>query len=81
MSNFTFGLNVFKSRLLLFRQNASAGGKGLIRNEIRYYKVILFIKMIPGNGLKILLFELQEFQVAMLYLSVLSSLWMLMRSV
>ena len=29
MSNFTFGLNVFKSRLLLLRQNASAGEKGL----------------------------------------------------
>ena len=28
MSNFTFGHNVFKSRLLLLRQNASAGGKG-----------------------------------------------------
>ena len=29
MSNFAFGHNVFKSRLLLLRQNASAGGKGL----------------------------------------------------
>ena len=29
MSNFTFGHNVFNSRLLLLRQNASAGGKGL----------------------------------------------------
>ena len=27
MSNFTFGHNVFKSRLLLLRQNASAGGE------------------------------------------------------
>ena len=30
MSNFTFGHNVFKSRLLHLRQNTSAGGKGLI---------------------------------------------------
>ena len=29
MSNFTFGHNVFKSRLLLLRRNASARGKGL----------------------------------------------------
>ena len=29
MSNFTFGHIVFKSRLLLLRQIASAGGKGL----------------------------------------------------
>ena len=29
MRYFTFALNVFKSRLLLFHQNASAGGKGL----------------------------------------------------
>ena len=28
MSNFTFGHNVFKSCLLILRQNASAGGKG-----------------------------------------------------
>ena len=30
MSNFTFGHNVVKSRLLLLRQNAYAGGKQLI---------------------------------------------------
>ena len=30
MSNFTFGLNIFKSCLLLLRQNASAGGKIVI---------------------------------------------------
>ena len=29
VSNFTFGHSVFKSRLLLLLQNASAGGKGL----------------------------------------------------
>ena len=29
MSNFTFGHKVFKNRLLLLCQNASAGGKGL----------------------------------------------------
>ena len=28
MSNLAFGHTVFKSRLLLLRQNASAGGKG-----------------------------------------------------
>ena len=33
MSNFTFGQNVFKSRLLILRQNASAGGKGLIHHS------------------------------------------------
>ena len=34
MSNFTFGRNVFKSRLLLLRQNASAVGKGLTSDGI-----------------------------------------------
>ena len=34
MSNFTFGHIVFKSRLLLLRQNVSVGGKGVI-----YYKI------------------------------------------
>ena len=34
MSNFTFGHNVFKSCQLLFRQNASAGGKGLILSRL-----------------------------------------------
>ena len=33
MRNFIFGHNVFKSRLLLLRQNASAGGKGLIYSK------------------------------------------------
>ena len=33
MSNFTFGHNVFKSRLLLLSQNVSAGGNGL--NHLR----------------------------------------------
>ena len=31
LSNFTFGHNVFKSRLLLLGQNASAGGKELMK--------------------------------------------------
>ena len=33
MSNFPFGHNVFKSCLLLLRQNASAGGTGLKRRR------------------------------------------------
>ena len=33
MSNSSFGHNVFKSRLLLLRQNASAGGKGLNKSR------------------------------------------------
>ena len=33
-SNFIFGYNVFKSHLLLLLQNASAGGKGLIKKTI-----------------------------------------------
>ena len=37
ISNFTFGHNVFKSRLLLLRQNASAGGRGLNNQNIQYY--------------------------------------------
>ena len=37
MSNFTFGHNVFKSRLLLLRRNASAGGNGLLTPfKLRY---------------------------------------------
>ena len=34
ISNFTFGHNVFKSRLLLMRQNASAGGKGVAAEKL-----------------------------------------------
>ena len=42
MSNFTFGHNVFESRLLLFRQNASARGKGLM-NDISFNNVLIFV--------------------------------------
>ena len=45
MSNFTFGHIVFKSRLLLLRQNASAAGKWLrafIRRQ-RLYKLVLTV--------------------------------------
>ena len=42
MSNFTFDHNVFKSRLLLLRQNASAGGKGLKDIDIKPI-IILFL--------------------------------------
>ena len=35
MSNLTFGHNVFKSRLLLLFQNASAGGKGLTLSNLQ----------------------------------------------
>ena len=35
MSNFAFGHNVFKNRLLLLRQNASTGGKGLIHGSVK----------------------------------------------
>ena len=34
MSNFTFGYNVFKSRLLLLRHNATAGGKELMEKNM-----------------------------------------------
>ena len=34
MSSFTFGHNVFKICLLQLRQNASAGGKGLIKQAL-----------------------------------------------
>ena len=37
MSNFMFGHNVFKSRLPLLHQNASAGWKGLRTN---FYKIV-----------------------------------------
>ena len=39
MSNFTFGHNVFKSCLLLLRQKASAGGKGLNSYDARLIRI------------------------------------------
>ena len=50
MSNFTFGHNVFKSRLLFLRQNTSAGGKGLIGILMMQSSIpVCFSKKNEGN--------------------------------
>ena len=48
MSNFTFDHNVFKSRLLLLRQNASAGGKVL---------QVIYLYYVMRHATKPLLFD------------------------
>ena len=48
MRNFTLG-SVFKSRLLLLRQNASAGGKGLIWKLVSCRSLLSIIVGVLGN--------------------------------
>ena len=40
MSNFTFGHSVIEGRMLLLRQNVSAGGKGLDKLYVPYLDAV-----------------------------------------
>ena len=72
-SNFTFGHNVFKSRLLLLRQNASAGGKGLKKNIVPMSNLSFYHNVFNSIQLFIYLFiYLLGFYAAFNIISVIS---------
>ena len=67
MSNFTYGYNVYKSRLLLLRRSAPAGGKGLKRENIANFESLYA------------LFDGLESKYQLVYLSVRPSSYSLQR--